>query len=102
MTVIHRTESFNELWANPPAAGWCAYYPGTLGEPEVIEEREAALSRRPGVLRIAGVFLVICALLAYLVVPVTTFTLTHVGGGQPSRIQPIPVAPEHKSVRLRV
>jgi hypothetical protein len=102
MTEIHCTESYHDPWASPTAEGWRAYYPGAFDGPEVLEGSEAAPLRPTGVLRIAGVLLVIIALLAYLVVPVGTFTRARIGGRQPNRVRPIPAAPEHKSVRLRV
>jgi len=81
--------------------GWRAYYPQDLEGSDNRQGSEEMPPRRFGVVRVVGTVLVICALLAYLVVPITTYTRTDVGGLGPNRIQPIPVAPMHKSRMLR-
>ena len=61
-----------------------------------------ALSARAGAVRVVGVLLLIVALLAYLVVPFNTFMRTQIREQAPTRARPIPVSPQHESVRLGV
>jgi hypothetical protein len=72
-------------------------------EPEGMQSGAGAVpTRRAGVVKVAGIVLTIFALLAYLVVPVNSPTRTWIQRHIPSRARPIPVSPEHKSVKLRV
>jgi hypothetical protein len=104
--TIRSAESVSDLWPDPFAAGWCVQYPSSLEEGRQSEEPEvgpdAALSARAGVFRVLGVLLLIVALLAYLVVPFNTFMRTQIREPAPTRARPIPVSPQHESVRLGV
>ncbi len=104
--TIHDAESASALCPDPWAAGWCVHYPDSLDEAKRIEAPadgpDAALSARAGVFRAVGVLFLIVALLAYLVVPFNTFMRTRIREQAPTRARPIPVAPQHESVRLGV
>ena len=104
--TIRSAESVSDLWPDPFAAGWRVHYPDSLEEARRIEAPavgpDAALSARAGVFRAVGVLLLIVALLAYLVVPFNTFMRTQIREPAPTRARPIPVAPQHESVRLGV
>jgi hypothetical protein len=104
--TIHGWESVSEPWPDPFAAGWCVRYPDSLDgegpsdEPEVGPD--AALSARAGAFKVVGVLVLIVALLSYLVVPLDTFMRARIREQVPARARPIPVSPQHESVRLGV
>jgi hypothetical protein len=104
--AIHGAESISDLWPDPVAAGWCVHCPDSLDETRGFEAPEdapdAALSARAGVFRAFGVLLLIVALLAYLVVPFNAFMRVQIREQAPTRARPIPVSPQHESVRLGV
>jgi hypothetical protein len=104
--AIHGAESVSDPWPDLFGAGWCVQYPEGVGAGGVSEEHEvgpdAALSARAGVFRAVGVLILIVALLAYLVVPFNTFMRVQIREQAPTRARPIPVAPQHESLRLGV
>jgi cytochrome c-type biogenesis protein CcmH/NrfG len=102
----HGAESVSDLRPDPVAAGWCVEYPDSLNGGRDLAETEvepdAAQSARAGVFRVAGVLLLIVALVAYLVVPFNAFMRVQIREQAPTRARPIPVSPQHESVRLGV
>jgi hypothetical protein len=102
--TIRGAESIRDPWTDAVADGWCVRYPGSREEDGESDERgvgaDAKLSARGDAFKVVGVFLLIVALVAYLVVPFNTFIRVQIREQAPTRVRPIPMTPRHEGVRL--
>jgi hypothetical protein len=102
--TIGCAQSVSDIWPDLFAAGWRVRYPDLREEANEPDEfgvgPEATLSARTGVFKVVGTLVLVVALLAYLVAPFNTFMRAQAREQAPNRPRPIPVSPQHKSVRL--
>jgi hypothetical protein len=102
--TIGCAESVSDLWPDLFAAGWRVRYPDSReggSEPDELGVGpDTALSARTRVFKVVGTLVLVVALLAYLVAPFNTFMRAQIREQAPNRPRPIPVSPQHESVRL--